>query len=228
MLRAILFDFNGVIVDDEPLHFSLFQKALAPKNLSLTKEDYYQKYLGFDDRDAFAAALKDRGVDPSAALIHELTETKAAAYDQEAQKLDLFVPGALDFIRKSADKYFLGVVSGALRREVEAWLKRGGVLGLFQAVVAAEDMKKGKPDPEGFLRALDRINRDFVPSSEILLPQECLTIEDSMWGIQAAHGADMKCLALTTSYSKAELQKADWVVGRFSEISLEKILEAFV
>ncbi|MFO1519168.1 MAG: HAD family phosphatase [bacterium] len=227
MLRAVFFDFNGVLVDDEPLHCALFQKTLAHQGVRLSEKDYYEKYLGFDDKDAFTAVLKDQNLAVSPEMIQTLIETKSKFYDEEMARKDLFVPGAVDFVKKISEKYFLGVVSGALRREIAAWLKKGGIADLLPVIVAAEDIQKGKPDPEGYLRGLDHLNRDFVPSSEMILPQECLVIEDSRWGIEAAHGAGMKCVGFTTSYSAEELKIADWVISSFSEIPMEKIAASF-
>lgn len=227
MLRAIFFDFNGVIVDDEFLHCSLFQKTLAEQSIALSKEDYYQKYLGYDDQGAFSHVLKDKGRTDEQSFIDQLIREKAKYYSEEAQKQDLFIPGALDFIRSLSNKYFLAIVSGALRQEIEAWLKRADLENVFQGIVAAEDVKKGKPDPEGYLKALDDVNRDYVSSSEIILPQECLVIEDSIWGIEAARDAGMKCLALATSYKPHELQIADWVAKSYADIDLSSILSSF-
>lgn len=227
MLRAIFFDFNGVIVDDEFLHCSLFQKTLAQKSIELSKEDYYQKYLGYDDQGAFSHVLKDKGQPTEQSFIDQLIAEKAKSYSEEAQKQDLFIPGALDFIRNLSNKFFLAVVSGALRQEIEAWLDRAGLTETFQGIVAAEDVKRGKPDPEGYLKALDDVNRDYVSSSEIILPQECLVIEDSIWGIESAKSAGMKCLALATSYKAHELQIADWVANSYAEINLSSIIESF-
>ncbi len=227
MLRAIFFDFNGVIVDDEFLHCSLFQKTLARQSIALSKEDYYQKYLGYDDHDAFGTVLKDQGKKVEESFLNQLIQEKAKYYQEEIQKQDLFIEGSVDFIKKLSSKYYLGIVSGALRSEIEAWLERGKIRDLFQILVGAEDVKRGKPNPEGYLKALDAVNRDYVSSSEIVLPQECLVIEDSIWGIEAAHDAGMKCLALATSYKASELQIADWVAEKYSEINLSSILAAF-
>ena len=227
MLRAILFDFNGVIVDDEPLHFLLFQKTLAQKKIKLTQEDYYEKYLGYDDYDCFKMVLKDQKISPEEDLIRELIKTKGNLYLQELTKKDLFVPGVIEFIRQVSEKYFLGIVSGALRQEIEVWLKRGKIYPLFQTVVAAEDITDGKPNPEGYYKAVSLINRDSVPSSEMILPPECLVIEDSKWGIEAAHAAGMKCLALATSYPRTAFKDADWVVESYAEINLSEIEKDF-
>lgn len=256
MLRAVFFDFNGVIVDDEFLHCSLFQKTLAEKGLTLSKEEYYQKYLGYDDHDAFEHILRDRkiikqprsGVEGEASralpvegatraplidkkveesFLEQLIQEKAKYYQDQAQTQNLFIQGAVDFIRTLSEKYYLGIVSGALKQEIEAWLLRGKIRELFQVIISAQDVKHGKPDPEGYLKALDAVNRDYVSSSEIILPQECLVIEDSIWGIEAAHEAGMKCLALTTSYKTHELQSADWVAENYSGINLSSILPVF-
>lgn len=227
MLRAIFFDFNGVIVDDEFLHCSLFQKTLARQSIALSKEDYYQKYLGYDDHDAFGAVLKDQGKKVEESFLDQLILEKAKLYQEEAQNQNLFIEGSLDFIQKLSDKYYLGVVSGALKQEIVSWLERGKIKNNFQIIIAAEDVKHGKPNPEGYLKALDAMNRDYVSSSEIILPQECLVIEDSIWGIEAAHDAGMKCLALATSYKPNELQVADWVANSFSEINLSSIISSF-
>ncbi len=227
MLRAIFFDFNGVIVDDEFLHCSLFQKTLAEQSIALSKEDYYQKYLGFDDHDAFEAALKDRHQKTEESFLEKLIAEKAHYYREEAQKQDLFIKGSLEFIREVSKKYYLGIVSGALRQEIEAWLTRGNIQNSFQVIIAAEDVEHGKPNSEGYLKALDHVNRDFVASSEMLLPQECLVIEDSLWGVEAARNAGMKTLALATSYKAQELQTAHWVANSFMEINLASLLPAF-
>src|SRR5262245_63738554 len=127
MLRAVIFDFNGVLVDDESLHCRLFQKVLSEKKISITEKEYYEKYLGFDDRDAFTTVSKDHGAPFSPEEVQELTRKKTALYQKEIPKKDLFLDGAADFVKKASEKYFLGLVSGALRAEVQGWLDRGGI-----------------------------------------------------------------------------------------------------
>ncbi len=171
--------------------------------------------------------MKDHGKNADESFLNQLIQEKANSYQKEAQKQDLFIVGAIDFIKQLSKKYYLGIVSGALKEEIEAWLERGKIKKFFQVLVAAEDVKHGKPDPEGYLKALDAVNRDYVSSSEIVLPQECLVIEDSIWGIEAAHEAGMKCLALATSYKTHELQTADWVANSYAEVNLSSIFSSF-
>jgi len=225
MIRAVLFDFNGVIVDDEPVHFTLFQKVLAEEGLKLSKEHYYSRYLGMDDHDCFAAASRDQNALLSEAKIADCLERKNRYYQEEMEREPPFVPGVLKLIEGLAKTHFLAVVSGALRREVEWLLKRGGVAGYIQTIVAAEDVAHGKPDPEGYDKGMQILNRDCVASSEMLLPAECLVIEDSIWGIQAATAAGMPAIAVTTSFDEKQLPGAIRYFKDFSEVEADTLIE---
>lgn len=226
MIRAVLFDFNGVIVDDEPVHFRLFQKVLAEEGLRLSKETYYQKYLGMDDRDCFGASSADLGAGFSPGKIQELIDRKAAYYSEEMKKNPPFVPGALNLVRSLGDTHFVAVVSGALRSEIEMLLEAGGVAKAVSVIVAAGEVEKGKPSPEGFIKGIESLNRDFVASSERLLPGECLAVEDSSWGIQAAREAGLVCVAVTSSYSENDLPGAVLYLKNFSGMDGETFLKS--
>ena len=225
MIRAVLFDFNGVIVDDEPVHFKLFQKVLAEEGIKLSKKDYYSKYLGMDDFDCFATAARDAGQPAEEAQVQSWIQRKSKYYDQEMETNTPFVPGVLEFIRILSEKHYLGVVSGALRREIEMMLRRGGVREAFSAIVAAEDFEKGKPDPEGFDLGMRMLNRDCVASADLLLPGECLVFEDSIWGIQAATAAGMPVAALTTSFAPSALPGAKVYLKDFTGLDAEELLK---
>ncbi len=212
-LRAIIFDFNGVIVDDEPLHLELFRKVLLEEGLFLTDEDYHERYLGFDDRGCFTEALKDNNRTPDAAdeeFIQALIERKAAYYRQAIEERFLLFPGVVEFIKSCAEKYPLAIASGALRPEIEFVLARGGISDCFKLIVAAEDVSECKPDPEGYLSALDLLN---AISDAPIQAHECLVIEDSVAGVEAAKRAGMRCVAVTNSYAAEELKAADEIVA---------------
>jgi haloacid dehalogenase superfamily, subfamily IA, variant 3 with third motif having DD or ED len=228
MIRAVFFDFNGVIVDDEPVHFRLFQEVLKEQGVELSRENYYSKYLGMDDEDCFRSAARDAGHPVDDEKVAEWIQKKAAYYQQEMSGSIPLVPGASEFIKSLAKTHYLAVVSGAIRPEIEAILIRAGVRDCFNLVIAAEDVGQGKPNPEGYEKAMLQLNRDAVASSEMLLPQECLVIEDSIWGIQAAQAADMPCIALTTSFPEAELPGAKMYFKDFSKLDPQQILEAFL
>lgn len=224
MIRAILFDFNGVILDDEPVHLELFQKVLGDEGIDLSRDDYYSKFLGMDDHDCFQAAAKNKGKSLSEEQVEQLTAKKSKLYFNKIKKNPPFIPGVLKFIRDFSKTHFLAIVSGALRQEIEWALEIGKVKDDFSVIVGAEEVKKGKPDPEGFQKALNTLNRDFVAASERLLPEECVVIEDSHWGIEAGRKSGMVCVGVTTSYRESELSGAKFCVKDFEECDSQEFL----
>lgn len=222
-LRAFLFDFDGVLADTEPVHLALFQKIFDEEGIRLEADDYFAKYLGLDDRTCFETVFRDRGLSLDAVKKESLTRRKNEALLSVIKGRSLLQPGVPEFLERVYQRYYLAVVSGALRNEVESILKEAGVARKFHLIVAADDVSHGKPDPEGFLTAVRLLNRDHVPPSEILLPEECLAIEDSPWGIEAAHKAGIKCLAVMSSYGRDRLQGADLVVPNLRTIKWEEV-----
>ncbi|MCI0659746.1 MAG: HAD family phosphatase [Acidobacteria bacterium] len=213
-LRAIIFDFNGVIIDDEPLHLELFRSILSEEGLSLSDEDYRDKYLGYDDRACFSTVLADAGRKIEAyddQYIDRLVARKANRYEHEIGERYLLFPGVVEKVRHLSSRYPLAIVSGALRKEIELVLKLGKIREHFRVIIAAEDTSACKPDPEGYLKALAALNL-IAPERELIKPDECLVIEDSVAGVAAAKSAGMHCLAVTNSYRDEELKAADWIV----------------
>jgi HAD superfamily hydrolase (TIGR01509 family) len=220
MLRAVIFDFNGIIVDDEPIHFKLFQRVLGEEGITLTEKDYYARYLGFDDRGAFGAGYRDNGRPLSEEKLAELVNRKAAYYQEAIRNHVTIFPGVKTLIADLAPRLPLAVASGALRDEIEAILSTAALLQYFTAIVAAEDVARGKPEPEIFLKALARINarrgeRDQINAAD------CLVIEDSKEGIKGARRAGMKCLAVTNSHPAELLKDASSVVESLTEVDLD-------
>jgi HAD superfamily hydrolase (TIGR01509 family) len=219
MLRAVIFDFNGVIVDDEPLHFKLFQRVLHEEGIGLTEKDYYARYLGFDDRGAFTAAYREHGRSLDEAKVAQLIGRKALYYqDQIKKKMRLF-PGVESLIPALARELPLAVASGALRHEIDTILSTIGLRDCFGAVVSAEDVKAGKPDPEIFLAALAGLNLRYGNGRPIE-PAECVVIEDSKEGVRGARRAGMKCLAVTNSHPLELLGEATSIVSSLEQVSL--------
>jgi len=228
MLKAVIFDFNGVIVDDEPLHLELFRRVLGEEGVALTDEDYHAKYLGYDDRGCFTTALKDAGrteLAGNAKLITELIERKADYYYEAIEDRFLLFPGAVELVKKLAAKYPMAIASGALRGEIEVVLRRGGIRECFKEIIASEDVTVCKPDAEGYNKALASLN---APGSDLIQPGECLVIEDSVAGVEAAKRAGMWCLAVTNSYTAGDLAKADWVVSTLLDCDPEKLFTSTV
>lgn len=207
----MIFDFNGVIVDDEHLHFQSFAETLARRGLRLTRDEYVRDYLGLDDRDFFSEAIQDKeGRVPGPAALSGLVEEKAGVYAGKMGGEVPFFPGVKPLVRALADEFPLGLYSGARQGEIETLLRREGLAGCFSAVVSADDVNRGKPDPEGYLLAWRRI-RDRAPGCADLTPAQCLVIEDAPAGVAAAQAAGMACLALTHTRPRQELTAADHV-----------------
>ena len=203
MSRAILCDFNGVIVDDEPQHCEALIATLATYGYSLDREGYYRDYLGFDDRECFRFTFARMGLQPEPSTIAEAIERKAALYDKAIHASLSLVPGSAGFVRRAADEGFrLAVVSGALRREIDLVLTLSGLHTLFEVIVAAEDVANCKPSPEGYHKARHALGVE---------PDRCLVIEDSLPGLEAARGAGLRCAMIATSYPAEALAAADLV-----------------
>ena len=222
MLRAVIFDFNGIIVDDEPIHFELFQRVLQEEDINLTEADYYARYLGFDDRGAFTTAYREHGRALSDSKLAQLIERKAAYYQEETKSKIRVFPGIQTLVPTLAKKLPLAIASGALRNEIEIILSGIGLSAHFRAIVSAEDVSRGKPEPEIFLKALAQLNA-ALSSDHPISPAECLVIEDSKEGIRGARHAGMKCLAVTNSHPAKLLNEADSIVHSLEGVSLPQL-----
>lgn len=222
MLKAIIFDFDGVLADTEPLHFRMFQRVLQEEGLTLSEHDYYQKYVGFDDRGCFHAILSEHGRPAPPETIQHLVERKAALMLGQITTTKVVYPGVVEFVKSVSNRYRLAIVSGALRHEIELILKAAGMRDDFEHLTAAEDVLDGKPAPEGYLHALQALNRRAP-----LLATECLVIEDTIFGIQAAHSAGMRCLALSTTYPPDRLGLADAVTATLQGYDLASLARRF-
>ena len=225
MLRAIIFDFNGILVDDEPIHLELFQKVLREEGISLSTEDYYARYLGMDDRDCFRAAYKAHGKELDEPTLSELIRHKSVYYREVILTGPVIFPGVKEIVPALFKRYPLAIASGALRSEIDMILADTGLIKYFQVIVSTEDISKGKPEPEIFMKALSLLNQstDKTP----ILPSECLVIEDSKEGVLGSHRAGMRCLAVTNSHPAEKLKEAEAVINGLDEITedfLEKLL----
>lgn len=199
-MPALLLDFNGVIINDEEQHRESLAEALASRGIELTSDEYYREYLGFDDRACFRHAIQRAGLALGAPDLADLMARKSAAYDALiAERMDL-VPGAVAFMETAAREGLpLGIVSAARRLEIETVLDRAGVRDLVDVIVAAEDVTRNKPSPEGYLYALDLLRAD---------PETAVAVEDSLPGARAARAAGMRVVGLTTSHPADELRDA--------------------
>jgi HAD superfamily hydrolase (TIGR01509 family) len=227
-LRAIIFDFNGVIADDETPHFLMFQRALREEGLTLTREDYYETYLGMDERNCLSALIgKTRGRrDP--ACEQRVHDRKVALFrDYTATHRPELFPGVVDFVLRAKDRYRLAVASGGTREQIAYALKGTPIERAFPLIVAAEDTTVGKPDPEVYRLTLNRLNGTAPRPEPALEASECLVIEDSVAGIQSAKAAGMKVIAVATTYPADKLKEADAVFPDLKAVSLDRIEKLF-
>jgi len=220
---AIIFDFDGVVVDSEPIHLKAFQEVLARNGVEMTRADYYETYLGFDDHDCFAAAGQDHGVNFPERQIAEMTARKTRLVQRAFAESLVALPGAVELIAAAdAAGVPLAVCSGALRDEIELASKTVGAWEHFKIIVPAEDVQRGKPDPQGYQLALERL-ADAVGKK--LLPGKTIAVEDSPAGIAAAKDAHMIVLAVTNSYPPDQLRQADRIVESLADVTLKDLEE---
>jgi HAD superfamily hydrolase (TIGR01509 family) len=220
-LRALIFDFDGVIADTEPLHFSGLQKTLREIGIDLTESDYFANYLGYDDRGCFLAALTAHGRPIDPAMLKQLMERKAVAYLESVKDHAVIFPGVAELVREAAAHYPLAIASGALRHEIEYILEQAGLRKEFSHITSAEDVTRGKPDPQPFLLALEALRRLHDPT---LAPDVCLVIEDSLPGIRGAKAAGMKVLAVANTHTLQDLHEADAAAPNLDQVQLSDLL----
>ncbi len=223
MLRALILDFDGVVVDSEPLVFKLTQEMAAQEGWSVSREEYFREYLALDDRGIVERLYRSHGRPVDLSRREELVAWKAREYESAILDGLQPFPGAVDFIRRASSRYPLAIASGSLRAEIEHLLGKLGLRKAFRFIISAEDTERSKPDPEIYRKALERMQAisDFRPLK--LRASECLAIEDAPGGILSARGAGLRCLALTHSRPAKDLMKADRVFEKFQDIDLERI-----
>ena len=227
MLKAVIFDYNGILVDDERLHMELFQEILAEFNVPLPEEEYFSTYFGYSDRDLLNEIFAAHEVKVRRGRIDKLIRRKNQRYMEVIAQRSILVPGVKDVVESFAEAYPLGIVSGALRGEIDAVLVREGMDGHFRYVVAAEDVTRGKPDPEGLVVALNQVNRLADLSLLPVNPSECLVIEDSPSGIAAARSLGMRSVGIAVSVDPEHLAAADLVYNSLAEIRMDQVRDLF-
>ncbi len=222
MFAATLFDYNGVLIDDERVHLAAFQDTLRPLGIELTQEAYWERYLGFDDVGAFEAVLAEHGEAVTPQRVEELVRAKVPHYlARAAAGLEPF-DGAAPLVRRCAGFGPVAVVSGALEAEIHLGLKALQVAELVRFIIPAEATGRSKPDPEGYLMGLARM-REILHTD--IQPREVLVVEDSLSGVEAAKAAGLTCVAVTHSYPEEQLlsREPDLIVRDLAELSLERL-----
>ncbi|GAB1538363.1 HAD family phosphatase [Scytonema sp. NUACC21] len=228
-LKAILFDFNGVIINDESIHEQLTEQLLIEENLTLKPGEYRKVCLGRSDRTCVKELLASRGRVVSDTYLTQLLNRKAEGYALEVEKIEKLplYPGLDDLIFQARSRNLkLGIVSGAIRKEIDLVLNRAKLAEHFKVIVAGDDITTSKPEPDGYLLAVQRLNQEY-PDLDVL-PQECLAIEDTFAGIRAAKQAGIQVVGVAHTYPFHMLQRqANWTVDYLSDLELERVQELY-
>lgn len=216
MIRAIVFDFDGVLVDSEPMHEAALRAAVRKLGLDFTHDDYMARYVGFDDRDAFAAIATDHERRLTDQERTSLMQWKAEAIDAAlARGEPRLWPGSAELVTSVSRLAPTAICSGALRTEIEPILRAAGLSDRFQTIVTADDVAKAKPDPTGYLLAAELLN---------LPPAQCIAIEDTPTGIDAAKAAGYTVIAVEHTFPAEQLGSADVIVESTALLSAEQLL----
>ncbi len=219
MLKAVIFDFDGVITDSEILHLRSFNRVLAQQyGVEITTKSYYKDYLGLTDFKCFKLVTDERQLALDDQEIANLMKQKTQIFEELAKAEGRIIEGVHDFLKMlEQNNILMAICSGAVLAEIELILEEARLRHFFAVIVSAEQVTKGKPDPEGFLLALEKLNQNRQTA---ILPNQCIVVEDSHWGLKAAKAAGMHTIAVTNSYAANQLTQAEKIVARLSELGI--------
>jgi beta-phosphoglucomutase len=215
-ITAVVFDFDGVLADTERLHLRAIQDALAEYGHTLEDRLYFDRYLGYGDRDVLVEFARDRGWSIDDAIVDAFMAHKSLRYRHHLASGRALYPGASACVECLGERFALAIASGSLRAEILHILDSAGLQPSFRAIVGADDVSSGKPSPEPYLKAAQLLGID---------PRQAVAIEDSRWGIESAHAAGMSVIGITTSYPAATLARADRVVDSLDAITVASIAD---
>jgi HAD superfamily hydrolase (TIGR01509 family) len=213
-VQAVVFDFDGVLADSEPLHLQAYQALLEPHGIHLDQRTYCERYLGYDDEGALKQIAEDNGLMLGDEELEMLIVEKGHVFESLVGSRDVLYPGAAECVRRLAAVWPVGVASGALRADIDLMLRGAGIGEHFRFIVAAGDTDRTKPAPDPYLRAAELHG---VP------PGACIAIEDSHWGLESARAAGLRTIAITHTYPRATLSAADVVIDSLNELTADFI-----
>lgn len=211
MIKAVLFDMNGIIIDDEHIHELAFHETVKPFDIQLSHQDYLDCCAGKTDRAGYESIATTFNKQlPVDSLLQQKSQTYLKLFP--ANKKDY--PGVIELIHILSRKYLLSVTSSSSRAEVDLITKEFGMDKALNITISADDVKKGKPDPEPYLITCEKLG---------INPHEAVVIEDSQSGVASAKAAGCFCIGVTTTHSVEDLQQSDLIVDSFAKITPEII-----
>jgi beta-phosphoglucomutase len=218
--EAVLFDFDGILVDSEPMHHRAFTEVLDPLGMGFPWKEYVEIYMGFDDRDAFREAFRAKGIDLDEANLAKLVAAKSRVFQDGIRRGVTAYPGAVPMIESlHAAGRPLALCSGALRSDIDPILAQLGVARCFDVIVSADDVRRSKPDRESYALAFARLSERYA--TLLTGPGKSIAVEDTPAGIRSAKGAGIRVLAVTNSYGAGELAEADWIAESLESVRFE-------
>ena len=221
MFKAVIFDFDGVITDSEVLHLRAFNQSLVPYGVEISTKDYYTNYLGFSDFDCYKALTDNGLLKIDERQIGGIINEKSQIFEELTKTEGRTIEGVHEFLQMlEENNIHMAICSGSLLVEIEVVLEESRLRHFFAEIVSAEQVKKGKPHPEGFLLALQKLNKTCRPP---IAANECIIIEDSRWGLQAGKAAGMHTIAVTNSYDAEQLTIAEKIVAHLNELTINDL-----
>jgi len=204
----VVFDFDGVLVDSEPLHFESLRDTLEGFGVEIDEDEYRESYVAYDDREALRIAFERHGLPADLESVERAALAKAEAFVEHIPRIAL-LPGARELVGSLAAEVPLAIASGALTGEIEQILAGTGLRDAFEAIVGADQVSRTKPDPLPYTEAVARLGRR-VPG---LGPGDCLAFEDSIAGIASARGAGLRVVAVANTFPPERLGTAHHVLA---------------
>lgn len=229
MIQAILFDFNGVIIDDERVQMKAYQDVFSEKGIELTEKAYFE-CLGMSDPVFVKTIFENNGKTPTAEDISSATSEKTRKWKAA---VDVSIPlfdGIEDFIRRMRNHFTIGVVSMACREEIDHILNATGLAECFDTVVSSEDVTTTKPDPACYREGFKRIDIAGVANGKnAITRRQCVVIEDSPAGVISAKRARLKALGVTNTVDRGQLHEAgaDAVTSNINDWNADSIRRVF-
>ncbi len=225
MLASVIFDFDGIIVNTEPLHYMAFQEVLSPMGLGYSWQDYVGLYIGYDDRDAFREVFRRANRLMENNELTMLISKKAEAFQQAIASGVESYPGVVELVISLSGQIPIALCSGALRSDIVPILRQLGIENAFAVMVTADEVSASKPDPESYSLTVSRLTAKFPDLT--INPTVCLAIEDTPAGIRSAKGAGLKVLAVTNSYAEDKLKDASVIVDSLLGVDLHCLARLF-
>jgi len=209
--RAVIWDMDGVIADTAPYHLKAWQEVFRKRGVKFTEEDFRRQFG--QRNDTIIRTTLGEGVSQSE--VDVIASEKEENYRQRVRQNIRPLPGAVKLIKSLKEHGFsVALASSAPVENIQLIMRGLGIEDSFQAIVSGREVQEGKPSPQGFLLAAQKLGAE---------PENCAVIEDAPAGITAAKRAGMHCLAVTNSHPQSSLTEADLIVDTLEAVGVNDL-----